>query len=93
MRTAYVPSPEFTKLTFEEVKRKARYGHKDWICWTDRQGVKRNAPKSLPAMKQCLLDSGTHGFWFIVCASDATLMRGFWRMGLIILNQLKRGAE
>jgi len=66
-------------ITFEDVKRKARYGHKDWLCWFDKTGVARYAPKNLLSMKQCLLDSGTKGEWSIVCKSNATGMIGAGR--------------
>lgn len=78
-------------LRFQDVQHMARYGHKDWLCWTDRQGVKRNARKTPQTMKQCLLDSGTTGFWCLVMASSACPMIGFWAMGINILNQMKRG--
>lgn len=69
----------------------ARYGHKDWIVWTDKAAVQRSERLSRDSMKQCLLDVGTSGGFTEIAASSAHCMRGYWRMGVNILNQFKYG--
>jgi hypothetical protein len=72
---------------------KAKLGHIDWLMWSDREGRNRREPKTLTTMKECLMDSGTKGDWLLVCANSGHAMRGFWRMGLNILAQMKRGYQ
>ena len=74
-----------------ETRRKARYGHKDWLLWTSRDGKEVAERLTADSMKRCLLDVGTKGKWTLVCANDGILMRGFWRMGLNLFHQRRRG--
>lgn len=74
---------------FHEAKRKARYGHNDWLCWRDADGP-HAARKSPDAIKAMLLAVGTGGKWTLICA-DGTPMRGFWWLGLNLLRQSRRG--
>lgn len=78
-------------MTLQEVSRKARYDHKDWLWWVDKAGVKHSKCKSIPAVKQCLLDCGTQGEWIFIAANDGIREIGHWRMGIILINQMKRG--
>jgi len=78
-------------MDLQEVERKARFGHKDWLHWCDRQGQFHSEWKTPKSMKQCLLDCGTQGWWCLVMANSGCPMKGFWAMGINLLAQMKRG--
>lgn len=72
--------------------RKARFGHRDWIVWQERDGSHRAEVRSPRAVKRALLANGTKGrSWWIVSATRATASKGFWKMGLIMLRNAKVG--
>jgi hypothetical protein len=74
---------------YETAKRKARYGHKDWIVWTDRTGTQHAERLSPASMKRCLLDVGTNGRFSKIGASTGISLLGYWRIGINIINQFK----
>lgn len=74
-----------------EVKRKARYGHKDWLLWVSKSGEEVAERLTAASMKRCLLDVGTQGKWTLIHANDGTLSRGYWWMGLNLFHQRRRG--
>ena len=80
---------ENTRL--QDVQIKARFGHKDWIYWQERDGTYRAEWRSPESIKRALLASGTKGFWALVMADSGCPMKGFWAMGINILSQSKRG--
>lgn len=75
---------------FQEATRKARFGHKDWLCWHDRDG-NHAVPRSAANIKRMLLAVGTKRHWTLILADSGCPMSGFWAMGINILNQSKRG--
>ena len=72
-------------------KRRARYGHRDWLFWRDRNGTGHSARRDSSTLKAAMLAGGTQGKWFIVQASTGTLVKGFWRLGINILKSAKYG--
>ncbi|WP_114944427.1 hypothetical protein [Microvirga calopogonii] len=72
-------------------KRKARYGHRDWLFWKDRNGASHCARRSAETVKAAMLAAGTSGKWFIVQASTGVLVKGFWRLGINLLKNAKYG--
>jgi hypothetical protein len=76
---------------FNEARKKAKFGHHDWITWIDKDGTRQARRVSQAAMKECLLAVGTKGKWWLICASDGVGMIGFWQMGLAIFNRYKYG--
>ncbi|QRM34891.1 hypothetical protein [Microvirga sp. VF16] len=84
-------SPGEGTYTLQYAQRKARYGHRDWLFWTDRSGSSQCAPKSKESIKKAMLASGTQGRWFVVSASTAVLQKGFWAMGVIMLRNAEHG--
>lgn len=75
---------------YQVAMRKARYGHRDWVVWSDREGVQHAAVKSPEVVKQCLLDCGTRGNWSLILSGGMPL-KGFWWLGINLLAQMKRG--
>ncbi len=56
-------------LSLQETARKARFGHRDWIHWTSRDGLPQAERASRESVKRALLDIGTAGRFLIVGAS------------------------
>lgn len=54
-----------TQMTHEELRKKARYGHRSYLYWT-ANGEFRWAPYSKAAIKAAILDVGVKGrlYWF-----------------------------
>ena len=53
-------------LTLAEIQRKARYGHRSYLYWTDRTGALQWAPYNQAGIKRAILDVGCNGrfYWF-----------------------------
>jgi hypothetical protein len=80
-----------TGLSYADVVRKARHGHRDWLVWHGRDGSLRAAVKTAATIKAMLLEVGTRGKWYLVGANDGVSMIGSFRMGQIMLNNCKYG--
>lgn len=76
--------------TVQEAQRKARFGHRDWLGWTSRDGVRRYAPRSPETLKAALLAIGTAGRFTLISADTGTLMNMNWRMGVRTLWAARR---
>lgn len=76
-------------MTINDVARKARYGHNDWIVWNDREGVMQARRANREAVKAALLDIGTQGKWFIVGASTGHMHRYRFSDGCRIMRNAK----
>lgn len=82
---------EFTTgLRFQDVIRKARFGHREWIYWKDKMGQRCASRLTADAMKRCLLDVGTQGNWSLLC-TDGTAMKGYFWLGIIQLSRIRHG--
>lgn len=63
-------------MTHEQLKRKARYGHRAYVYWTDRAGELRHAPYGKPGLKQALLGVGARGrFYWYDAAGNSNIAR------------------
>jgi hypothetical protein len=78
-------------MTFEEARRKAKYSHKDWINWRDKNGVQQYARMTVETVKAAMLATGTKGYWTVIGASTGICYRTGWRVGVNILANLKGG--
>lgn len=78
-------------MTLQDAQRKAKYGHKDWISWVDRNSLTHVEPQSQKAIKQALLAVGTQGRFVIIEANTGWLHKTGWWVGLNIIRQYKRG--
>ena len=77
---------------YKDACRKARYGHRDWLWWRDRQGIAHATPKTPETMKSCLLAVGTRkGAWTLISGDTGIPFVGFWWLGINMLAQMKRG--
>lgn len=71
--------------------RKARYGHRNWLCWRDRESVLHVAVQTAASIKQALLDTGTQYAFTQIGANDGWHMIVTWPIGLNMLRQTKWG--
>jgi hypothetical protein len=85
-RSAY----EHGREAFSVAQRKARYGHRDWIWWSDDVGS-HAAPKTADSLKTALLAVGTKGKWSLICADTGIPVKGFWRLGINMIRQMRLG--
>ena len=72
-------------MTLQEVKVKARYGHRDWIYWRDRDGLEFAKKLNSAAVKEAMLATGTKGCRFLVHANCGTLTKVHWRLAVSLL--------
>ena len=79
-----------TELRFQDVVRKARFGHREWIWWKDKTGNPCASRLTADSMKRCLLDVGTQGKWFLLC-TDGTSMIGYFWLGIIQISRIRHG--
>jgi hypothetical protein len=79
------------KDSYQTALRKARFGHRMWIVWTGRDGV-RYADRATPeTIKEALLAHGTQDRrWTLICEDGAPL-KGFWFLGINVIKQLRMG--
>lgn len=69
----------------------AKYGHRDWLSWTDRNGLVHSERKTATAIKQALLDTGTQRKFHLFEASTGIGHLISWRMGVTMLGNAKLG--
>ena len=75
---------------YQAALQKAKFGHRDWIYWSDKDG-KHAAVKSVESVKAALLAVGTKGFWALIHADSGVSSKGFFAMGLNLLRQMRHG--
>lgn len=64
---------------YQEAVRKARYGHKAYIVWTDRAGIQRYALYNKQNIKLAILAVGTKGrfYWLDASTGVSNIARSF----------------
>jgi hypothetical protein len=77
-------------MTFQDAQRKARFGHRPWVCYRDRSGVFHAYRATADTVKAALIACGTQQSWTLLCG-DGTPMRITWRLGLTVLANAKHG--
>jgi hypothetical protein len=75
----------------DSVRRRAAKSNNDWLVWRNRDGATCAARRSLPAIKQAMLDCGTGRKFTMYCARSVMPMLIDWRLGLILRNNTRRG--
>lgn len=68
---------------------KARYTHKPWIAWVDRDGVGHAERETMDAVKRAMLAVGTKGYWSAYSGTRRHLQR--WPSGILRMKNLKYG--
>lgn len=71
-------------------KKKARYGHKDWVVWLGKDGQQHTARKTAESVKAAMLANGTQGK-FVMYYGDGTSALWGWWMGCNYLKAVRLG--
>lgn len=71
--------------------RKARYGHRDWIVWTDRQGTHHAERVTAEAVKAAMLAIGTQGHFRLYSGGSPHPMMVDWRIANIMRRNYLAG--
>lgn len=74
----------------EVAAKKARYGHKNWIVWQDKQGQWVAGLRTAETVKQAMLATGTQGV-FRAYLCDQWAARIDWSLAAMWLRNLKKG--
>lgn len=79
--------------TIDLAKRKAKYGHRDWILWETGSGSWETAKASLESIRVMAkaVHLGRKGF--LVHANCGTLAKVFPRLARIMLSNAKAGHQ
>ncbi|RYD42547.1 MAG: hypothetical protein EOP83_32625 [Verrucomicrobiaceae bacterium] len=75
----------------DAVRRRAAKSNTDWLVWRNRDGVTCAARRSVPAIKQAMLDCGTGRKFTMYCSRSVLSMVIDWRGALILRNNTRRG--
>lgn len=75
--------------TFQEAQRKAKFGHRDWMAYRDRNGEHVVAPLTKSGIKAALLANGTKGNFTLIAANSGTLHRYSWSFGIGMLRNAR----
>lgn len=70
------------------VRRKAKYGHRDWLFWKDRNGEPCAALCTKDSIKAAMLASGTQGV-FLLYSRYGGSMLGSWSLGALWLRNAR----
>lgn len=71
-------------------RHQARYGHKSWIVWKDRDGAWNAAIETAASVKEAMLAVGTQGRWTAI-SRHSYVQR--WRDGITILRNASVGVH
>lgn len=80
-------------MTFQEAQRKARFGHRDWIFFTDKDGSDVCERSSASVIKRAMLATGTSGRFYLLAASTGVPFLMSWRLGVIAIRNAKLMGE
>ena len=69
-------------------RRKARYGHRDWLVWTGRDGKRYAALRTVEGIKQAMLATGTQGYFTCYVANTGTGMVVTWQIAAMWLRNV-----
>lgn len=67
------------QATYETIRNKARYGHKSYVVWTDRDGTLQYGIYNKATLKRAILAVGTQGrfSWLSASTGVGNLARSF----------------
>lgn len=76
-------------MILQDVERKARYGHKNWVVFRDSYGDERAAVATRDSIKAALLAVGSQGSFTLVHANCGTKSRMNWAMGIVAMRNVQ----
>lgn len=74
----------------ETARRKARYGHRDWLLWRDRDGMLYAAPATPYTCKLAMLATGTQKTFTRIEPDGTRLSSSCWSIATAWWANLKR---
>ncbi len=74
-----------------DARKKARYGHRNWIVWHDGKAVRHCARLTAESVKAAMLTCGTQGHFTMYEASTGTPWRVGWRHAANLLANARAG--
>lgn len=74
-----------------DARRKARYGHRDWLVWLDTHGARHARPLDAATLKAAMLATGTRGHFTLYEATTGNPWRVTWPHAVAMLANAKRG--
>ena len=74
---------------FSLAKRKAKFGHRDWIVYRDRNGNEHAEQYSASVVKKAMLAVGTQGRFHLIAASTGVDHIYRWPMACIALRNAR----
>lgn len=76
----------------EVAQHKARYGHKNWVVWKNKNNQWVAGVRTAETVKQAMLSTGTQGTFRAYLACDpSSPMFVDWSLGSMWLRHLKKG--
>lgn len=79
------------ETAFQVAVRKARYGHRDWIVWKDKDKQTYAAPMNMKSLKIAMLTHGTNDDFWLIHKNCGTMSYVCWAMAVNIRYQMKLG--
>lgn len=76
-------------LDLQTAQKKARFGHRDWVYWTRRDGVGMAAPASRASVKSAMVDLGTSGRFLLLAASTGVPHLQRWNDGCRMMRNAR----
>jgi len=67
------------QLTYDAIRRKARFGHRSYVVWTDRNGELQHGIYNKATIKRAILAVGTNGrfTWLDASTGISNIARSF----------------
>lgn len=76
-------------MTFEEAKRKARYGHRDYVHVPTIDGTENWQPLTVQNLKLAMLRTGTQRKVRVIAANNAIVHVYSWAMAVLMFRNAK----
>lgn len=76
-------------MTLQEVQKKARFGHRDWVFFRNAEGASHAARFARDSIKAALLATGCSGHFYVAAASTGVLERHGWRSGCLMFRNVR----
>jgi hypothetical protein len=75
----------------EKARVKAKYGHRDWVVWRDRDGEIHAAVSNYENFKAAMLAVGTQGRFTVLAASTGIGHTIRWQVAVAWLSNIRHG--
>jgi hypothetical protein len=76
---------------FTQARHNARYSHKPWIAWVNRQDEQTCAKCSAETIKRAMLDVGTQGYIYLYDGGGFAQMLDWWTANNLRRQNIRAG--